>query len=222
MNSRKSQLALDLRIREATGRSDFLVSGCNEDSVRWIDAWPDWPGSAMVLTGPAGCGKTHLGMVWKRAAAAVEFGDGIELSDLPDAANILVDDVDRMVDDAELFHLYNVVRATGGTVLFTARVPPARWEGRLRDLVSRLSAVANVAVQPPDDVLMGAVVLKMLADQHLEVEPEILRYIVERTERSFEAARALVSDLNRVSLAERRAVTIPLVRQVLNIDKDEA
>jgi DnaA regulatory inactivator Hda len=222
MNSRKSQLALDLRIREATGRSDFLVSGCNEDAVRWIDAWPDWPGSAMVLTGPAGCGKTHLGMVWKQAAAAVEFGDGIELSDLPDAANILVDDVDRMADDADLFHLYNAVRAAGGTVLFTARVPPARWEGRLRDLVSRLSAVANVAVQPPDDVLMGAVVLKMLADQHLEVEPEVLRYIVERTERSFEAARALVSDLNRVSLAERRAVTIPLVRQVLNIDKDEA
>jgi DnaA regulatory inactivator Hda len=222
MNSRKSQLALDLRIREATGRSDFLVSGCNEDAVRWIDAWPDWPGSAMVLTGPAGCGKTHLGMVWKQAAAAVEFGDGIELSDLPDAANILVDDVDRMADDADLFHLYNAVRAAGGTVLFTARVPPARWEGRLRDLVSRLSAVANVAVQPPDDVLMGAVVLKMLADQHLEVEPEVLRYIVERTERSFEAARALVTDLNRVSLAERRAVTIPLVRQVLNSGKGGA
>jgi DnaA regulatory inactivator Hda len=222
MNSRKSQLALDLRIREATGRSDFLVSGCNEDAVRWIDAWPDWPGSAMVLTGPAGCGKTHLGMVWKQAAAAVEFGDAIELSDLPDAANILVDDVDRMADDADLFHLYNAVRAAGGTVLFTARVPPARWEGRLRDLVSRLSAVANVAVQPPDDVLMGAVVLKMLADQHLEVEPEVLRYIVERTERSFEAARALVTDLNRVSLAERRAVTIPLVRQVLNSGKGGA
>jgi DnaA regulatory inactivator Hda len=222
MNSRKSQLALDLRIREATGRSDFLVSGCNEDAVRWIDAWPDWPGSAMVLTGPAGCGKTHLGMVWKQAAAAVEFGDAIELSDLPDAANILVDDVDRMADDADLFHLYNAVRAAGGTVLFTARVPPARWEGRLRDLVSRLSAVANVAVQPPDDVLIGAVVLKMLADQHLEVEPEVLRYIVERTERSFEAARALVTDLNRVSLAERRAVTIPLVRQVLNSGKGGA
>ncbi len=218
MNSRKSQLALDLRIREATERSDFLVSACNEDAVRWIDAWPDWPSSAMVLTGPAGCGKTHLGMVWKRATAAVEFSDVTELSDFSNAANILVEDVDRMAGDADIFHLYNAVRAAGGTVLFTARIPPARWKGRLPDLVSRLSAVANVDIQPPDDVLIGAVVLKMLADQHLQVEPEVLRYIVERTERSFEAARSLAANLNRVSLAERRAITIPLARQVLNID----
>ncbi len=216
MTFRKSQLALDLRIREATGRSDFLVSVCNEDAVRWIDAWPDWPGGAMVLTGPAGCGKTHLGMVWKRAASAVEFADGVDLSDLPQAVNVLVDDVDRMSDDADLFHLYNAVRAAGGTVLFTARIPPARWTGRLRDLVSRLVAVPNVSIQSPDDALMGAVVLKMLSDQHLEIEPDVLRYIVERTERSFAAARKLVADLNRASLAERRAVTVPLVRQVLN------
>ena len=54
------QLAFDLGHRSAFGRGDFLVSAANADAVAWIDRWPDWPGRALVIAGPAGCGKTHL------------------------------------------------------------------------------------------------------------------------------------------------------------------
>ena len=219
MTGRKSQLALDLRHRAATGREDFLVSTSNAEAVAWVDRWPDWSAPALVLTGPPGCGKTHLGMVWRQRTDAVVWDSGatVDLADPPEGVAVLVDDADRLDDDAALFHLFNAVTAAAGSMLFTARTPPARWERRLRDLVSRLSAAPTVSVQPPDEELIGAVMMKMFADQHLAVEPDVLKYLVVRMERSFEEARAVVDALNRVSLAERRPVTVPLAREVLDL-----
>ena len=42
-----------------------LVAPSNEAAVAWIDRWPDWPGSALVVHGPPGSGKTHLAEVWR-------------------------------------------------------------------------------------------------------------------------------------------------------------
>lgn len=217
MTSRKSQLALDLRHREASGRDDYFVSDSNAAAVAWVDRWPAWPGPALVITGPAGSGKSHLGRVWQKRADAVVFGEGepLDLAAPPAGVAVFVDDADRAEDDAALFHLFNAVAGVRGSLLFTARTPPARWADRLSDLVSRLSAAPTVAIQPPDDQLFAAVLMKMLVDQRVDVDPDALRYLTVRAERSFEEARALVAEINRASLAERRRVTVPFVRELL-------
>lgn len=216
MTRNKFQMALDLRLRSASGRDDFFVSGSNDEAVGWVDRWPAWPGSALVLTGPEGCGKTHLGTVWQTRSNALSYGDtSLDVTNPPSGAAVLVENVDAIEDDASLFHLFNAVTAAGGSMLFTARTPPARWVARLPDLVSRLSAASTVSIRAPDEVLITAVLMKMFADQQLDVEPDVLNYLVVRMERSFADARALVEDINRTSLAERRAVTVPLVREAL-------
>lgn len=217
MTARKSQMALDLRFREAVGREDFLVSASNAEAVAWMDSWPGWIGPASVLIGPPGAGKTHLGQVWQKRANAVSYEgpDSPDLADPPRGCAVLIDDADRRTDDTALFHLYNAVAAAGGSMLFIARTPPARWTGRLPDLLSRLSAAPTVAILPPDEALISAVLVKMFADQQLDADPDVLSYLVVRMERSFDEARALVAEINRTSLAERRSVTVPLVREVL-------
>ncbi len=211
-----TQLPLDLRHRAAMGREDFLVSPSNADAVAWIDLWPDWPGPAIVLAGPPGSGKTHLAEVWRMRSGAVDFAEegAVEAAVLASGA-VLVDDVDRRGDDRALFHLYNAVAEAGGHLMFTAEVPPARWPGRLRDLVSRLSAAPNIRIQAPDEALIAAVMAKMFADRQLSVAPEVLSFLVARMERSFAEARDLVAALDAASLAARRAVTLPLAREVL-------
>ncbi len=211
MTGRGAQLPLDLHHRPAMGREDFLVSPSNAEAVRWIDLWPDWPGPAVVLVGPPGSGKTHLAQVWRARTGAEVFAGEIGA---PGPA-VLVDDVDRRTDDEALFHLYNALNSAGGHILFTADVPPARWAGRLRDLVSRLSAAPNVRIQAPDEPLIAAVMAKMFSDRQLSVAPEVLSFLVTRMERSFAEARSLVAALDAASLSAKRAVTLPLARDVL-------
>lgn len=76
------QLTFDLGHRPALGREDFMVGPGNRDAVAWVDCWPDWPGPAVVIHGPPGCGKTHLASVWRartdaRVLAATEELDAV-------------------------------------------------------------------------------------------------------------------------------------------------
>lgn len=220
MAEKATQLALDLRHRAAMGREDFLVSPSNEEAVAWIDRWPDWPGHALVLVGPPGCGKTHLGQVWQARAGAQPYrADLLSATTGPDApvfAPVFVDDADAPGRDEELFHLFNAAGAAGSFVLFASHTAPARWENRLPDLKSRLAAAPNIQIQSPDTPLIAAVMLKMFADEQMDVGADVLDYLVNRMERSFEAARTLAERLNNASLATRRGITIPLAREVFD------
>ena len=69
-----SQLALDFDHRPALGGEDFLVAPPNAEAIRWLDAWPDWPGPALVIFGPAGSGKTHRAEVFRSKSGARQVG----------------------------------------------------------------------------------------------------------------------------------------------------
>jgi len=219
-----AQLPLELAPRPALGREDFLVAPSNRVAVAWIDRWPDWPGPALALFGPPGCGKTHLCQVWRAASGAVEIdGAALARAEPPEllgaARTCVLDDADALLEGREsaerLLHLYNSVVERGGQLLLAARAAPARWPRGLPDLRSRLAAAPALRLEPPDDALMAALLVKLCADRQLRVGQEVLHFLLARMERSFDAARALVAALDRESLAESRAVTVPLARRVL-------
>ncbi len=210
------QLALDLRHHPAMGREDFLVSSSNAEAAAWIDRWPDWPSPALVLVGPPGSGKTHLGQVWRtRSQAQVFKAEAVPGLGETGSSSVIIEDADRQASDTAVLHLYNAVVENGGHVLITARQPPARWAGRLPDLVSRLAAAPTASIGSPDEALISAIVVKMLADLHLDIADNVLTYLVTRMELSFAAAERLVAEINRAALAARRGVTLSVVREAL-------
>lgn len=215
-----TQLPLDLGFRPAFGRADFLVAPCNEAAIVWLDRWPDWPGPALALYGPASSGKTHLGEVWRARSDAVRI-DAPALTSalvpqlLGAAKAAMIDAADR-ADEEALLHLYNLLAERQGHVLVIAREPPSRWGIALADLRSRLLAAPAVAVAMPDEGVLGAVLVKLFADRQLAVGEEVIAYLLVQIERSFAAAQEAVAALDAASLAEGRSVTVPLARQVLN------
>ena len=214
------QLPLDLGHRPALGREDFLVSGCNALAVEWLDRWPDWPAPGAVLVGPSACGKSHLLAAFAASAPArLVSARALTSEDLPhlveDTRIVLVDDVSAQADPALLFHLFNLCRQHAVHMIFAARMPVAQLGLTLADLSSRLATLPHLQIGAPDDALLTAVMAKLFADRQLAVGPDVLSWAVGRMERSFEAARALVDALDRASLAQSRAITIPLARQVL-------
>ena len=99
--------------------------------------------------------------------------------------------------------------------MITARRPPRFWSVALDDLGSRLRAALAAAIGPPDDALLGVVLVKHFADRQLHVAPEVIAYLLRRMERSFAAAANITARLDAVALRNRCAVTISLVRNIL-------
>lgn len=218
-----NQLTFDLTLPAPTyAREDFVVAAGNREAVAWIDRWPDWPAPALAVSGPAGCGKTHLGRIWAaRAQAAIVEGpdlDGKTVADLVALVEIsralVVERAERTPERA-LFHLYNLVRERRGFLLLLAEHPPAHWRITLPDLASRLRAAPAVAVAPPDDDLLGSIILKQLADRQLHAGPGVVHYLVSHMERSADAARHVVAALDCRALAESREIDRRLAADVL-------
>ncbi len=83
---------------------------------------------------------------------------------------------------------------------------------RLPDLASRLASVPAVAVLPPDDTLLAAVLAKHFADRQVDVAPEVIAYLVKQIERSFTAAETMARRLDRAAMRARGPITIKLAR----------
>jgi chromosomal replication initiation ATPase DnaA len=206
------QFALDLGHRPALQRDDFLVAAANQDAVAWIDRWPGWPHFALAIAGPAGAGKSHLAAVWQVRAGATPAPDPAHVAA---RGRYVLDDADRMADQTQLLHLYNLVAERDGNLLLIARDPPARWAVALPDLRSRLASVPVAQLAAPDDALLAAVMVKQFADRQLRPADEVVLYILARIERSFAAVRRIVAALDQAALSRRRPITVALAREVL-------
>ena len=221
-----AQFVLDFPHRPAFGADDFLVAPSNETAIAWLDRWPDWPGPSLVLHGPPGCGKTHLAHVWQARSGAPSLAPAAltvaSLPELLDRATAVVIDGAEAAAERPLLHLVNLLAERSGHLLLTASGPPSRWPTALPDLRSRLLAMPAVAVQPPDDALIGAVLLKLFADRQLTVSEDVVAFLLHHMERSFAAARRLVAALDQAGLAEKRPITVPLARAVLAQEAPQA
>ena len=216
------QLKLDLARPADFSRRALVEARCNALAVGWIDRWPDWPAPALVVHGPPSAGKTHLLSVWAGAAG----GEFLEVAALREGSrprgrrHVAIDDCDGVAGDrtAEeaLFHLYNDCMLSGGSLMMTARLPVSRWPIGLPDLASRLRAAPHAPIGAPDDAALIEVLKKHLKDLQLDVPDAVLRYAICHIERSFEAAARFAVFLDRVSLRERKNITLRFVSRVIN------
>lgn len=214
------QLAFALPHAESLTRDNFLEGPANAAGLALIDSWPEWPGRTVMLVGPEGSGKSHLAAIWaEQAGARSTGGHSLTSADVPAAlatgALVLEDLNAAAFDERALFHLLNLAREEQAFVLITARVAPSALEIELRDLRSRLRALPLISLQPPDDGLFRALIVKYCADRQLAVDEAVVGFLATRIERSYAAARQAVEHLDREALRLGRPVTRSFVAEVL-------
>jgi chromosomal replication initiation ATPase DnaA len=214
------QLAFALPHAESLSRDNFLEGPANAAALALVDAWPEWPNRTMLLAGPEGSGKSHLAAIWaEQAGARATSAHALTAANVPAelaTGALVVEDLRAAsFDERALFHLLNLAREEEAYILITARELPSALEIELRDLRSRLRALPVVSLQPPDDHLFRALIVKFCADRQLAVDEQVVSYLSTRLERSYAAARRAIELLDAEGLRQGRPVTRALAAELL-------
>ena len=199
---------------------EFIVSESNGDAVALVRRWRAWPGGAVALYGAKGSGKSHLLKSWAEEAKAAFLdrrAGGSEVQAVFDAngGRVAVDDMDGVRDDAAAMALLDLARTQGGAVLITGAAPPDQWPVTLPDLRSRFTGMVGARLGDPDLPLIQAVIRRLCRRRFIELRENVAKYIAENGERSFEAAQAVVDELDRMMTEGRRPVAYDLAGEAL-------
>jgi len=201
-------------------REDFLPAPSNLEALKAIQLWPNWAGRMLMLVGPEGAGKSHLGAIWARAAGATSLTAEELDEQSPEAcaraSAMLIDDADRASGaEALFFHLINAGLQNNVWLLLTSRTAPDAWGLNTPDLLSRLRLAPIASLAAPDIELTEAVLFKLFSDRQLQVEAHVIAYIALRIERSLGAARELVEMLDNEALTQGRRITRAMASDAL-------
>ncbi len=197
------------------GAEDFLVTPSNQLATSLLNS-----NDVVLLLGPKGTGKSHLARIWQKSHDALLFdATATNIAGLSCKA-IVWEDADRTQWDSKTqeaaFHLLNTIKEKQMAFLITATTPPSAWPLTLADLRSRLLALPVAQMELPDDTLVAGLLLKHFKDRQLRVSEEVLNYIIPRIARDGFVIEQTVKQLDELSLANNRAITIPLVKSALD------
>jgi chromosomal replication initiation ATPase DnaA len=192
-----NQIALPLNWPVADRDEDFLISDANRPAFEHLKRWSMWPVAATLLTGPRKSGRSLLGHIFVRKTGGRLF-DNVEEH-----------------EEETIFHAWNEAQEMRRPLLIIADLPPPAWHIALPDLRSRIAATPHVAIDQPDDVLLGNLVVKLLGDRGIATPPELPEYLVPRIERSYVAVQQVVDILDWAVLSHHRRMTVPMARNAL-------
>lgn len=223
------QIALDIDLGRGPTLHNFLP-GPNAEAFQHLRLWAGSPVRSpvpMYLWGPEGCGKTHL---LKAVAHAVsERGETLGWLDAtvaepppfdPRWRVILLDDVHNYsaVQQQAAFNWF-VNASTPGDgptcgVVASGTRPPADLTLR-EDLRTRLGWGHVYALQVLDESARRDVLRQEAGSRGMTLGEDVIRYMLNHFSRDLSSLMQLLDHLDHYALQTQRAVTIPLVRSML-------
>lgn len=193
-----SQIPLNLRPDARQSFSNFHVSDGNQAAVNLLSARERWPSAAVLILGPTGSGKTHLGRAWL-AASKGEF----------------IDDA-HSANERDVFDAIN--RALAGQIsglVLASSLPPTEWGVTLPDLKSRLEAMPIVTLAEHDEASLEPILRALFDQAGRDVGQDVVTYVLRQCERSVDALRDLVLELDVAAGSKKADLTKAFVAKYL-------
>lgn len=191
------QNALPLSAGSRHEPSRIIVGKANEAVLDALEDIAAWPFGTAVLAGPPHSGKSLL------ARWFAETGRGEA-----------IDDADSM-DEAELFHRWNLAQETGVALLLVSNAGEGGWIIRLPDLASRIGAALHLLIGEPDDAMLADLISLHAEMRGILLDDLASNYLVPRCERSHMGVETLVAVIDRLSLEKKQAPGLAIWREAL-------
>ena len=193
-----------------------------------LAAWltPDSSEASLFLWGEKGSGKTHL-----LRACEARYSDASTDPDLTNMGRVrdegindaqllyAVDNVEMLSDTGQiaLFNLFNRLLVSAGRLITTANRPPLKLALR-EDLRTRLGSGLIYRLHALSDGEKKEALAAQAEARGLRLPPDALEYLLARAPRDMRSLAALLAALDRYSLEQKRAITVPLLREVLEFE----
>lgn len=230
------QLPLKIRSSEQQRFETYIASN-NEIAVELLQCVSNGENTPWIfLSGPPGCGKTHL--LLATCAVANEKDLPVQyfrLGNLDEQTSetlrefggnklLCLDDVDTIAGNfsAEhaLFDLYNRCQAENATLIFSAKSVPTHMGLSLPDLVSRLSSCTLVTLKPLPDTARRLALRERALNRGIHLDETVIDYLFSHYQRDLGSLIRLVEKLDHFSLVEKKRITLPFLRKVLELEKE--
>lgn len=204
-----SQTALDLTPEPDFSFERFERGFSNQLAVSAIESWPNWPTPILVMSGPSGTGKTHLGHAWAKLSGGLSL-NAAKLSDVSaswEGRTLFLDNAE-LASESLLFAVMNM--ALNGqltSLLMASNTPPTAWSVELPDLLSRLKNANHVTIDEHEDVLLEPIIRKLFKDQGRQISKDIVTYIIKHCDRSVASLRAFIVKLDAQARMTKSDIT---------------
>lgn len=221
-----NQTVFELPPRTSYLAEDFVVTDSNALAHKQITEFAGQPSNVMLLLGPEASGKTHLAHIWAEQQGAVFIAaDALSAEDSSEYfaqhSAVVVEDIERCPKDA-LFHFAQHLKLSPEhKALLSSSKNLAQLWVESPDIHSRLKSWPVALLEEPDDTLLEALLIKGFSDRQLRVDPALITYLLPRIERSCVAVYQLLHQLDHAALQEKRPITLPLARSVLEKTEQE-
>lgn len=209
---------------------NFLAIGTSQALLAAVQEQLSPDGEPVIyLYGPAGTGKSHLLQACCHLAQSralylplqelAVYGPNEVLQGVDSLDLVCLDDINAVLGnngwEMALFNLYNRARQQGCKLLVAGDAAPRALTVNLADLRSRLGWGPVYQLVPANDEAKEAILRFRATRRGLPLSPEVTAYIINRAPRDLDGLLALLDTLDKASLVEQRALSIPFVKHIL-------
>ena len=129
---------------------------------------------------------------------------------------LVIDDIHALDEAGQraLFQLYNAARYLGLALLLSGTARPLQLHLR-EDLRTRIGQMLIYEVQQLSDEEKAAALMQHAQLRGMAMDPAVVQYVLRHGRRDLSSLMHTLDSLDRISLEQHRALTVPLVREIM-------
>jgi len=214
-----NQLLLDFDVKKNFNDHDYYVSSSNYFAFNLIDKWPKWEKRILNISGEKFSGKTHLANIFKSKTSALfltenQINDDV-FKTIKLYESIIVDEFSNTIDERLVYSILNLVDQDSKYLLINSKIPLGETNFKLPDLASRSKNLLHAKIDPPDDDLIFAIILKNFSDRQIKLEKKIIEFIINRIDRSYSKISEFIYKIDELSLKKKKPINLKTIKEIL-------
>ena len=196
---------------------DFYLSKSNKHVFEYLRKWPNWEKNFINIIGEKLSGKTHLINIFLKKNKGIKFDiknlKNDDLQKINVYENIILENITSDVNEKLLYSLLNIIEQDNKYIIITSESPIVYIDFKLKDLKSRTKNFLLLNIDQPDDELLLAIIIKNLSDRQIKLDKKLIRYIVERIERSYSKIHDFIYKIDNLSLKKKNRLILKLLKK---------